>query len=269
MHDNGTYNTGTSFAAPHVAGVAALALGKCPALTYSALKERILNNSDPLPSLSGKCQSGGRLNAYKVLYDPSNPTIPNAPTNLVAYPTAWNTIELYWQDNSNNEIGFEIQRSNNDKPIFLRLTSASENTTHFVDGWAYARHTESGDVAHEYRIRAGNMGGMSSFSTTASATIPYTVPAAPSDLSAPSITFVSVPIELTWTDNANNEQNFVIERKRQGTGSWTQVAAPPANSTTYTDHATLGGTYYYRIKAQNPVGFSSYSSQITVEVESY
>jgi subtilisin family serine protease len=113
-------HVGTSFAAPHVAGVAALALGKCPALTYSALKARILDNSDFLLPLFFKCRTGARVNAHKVLYDPSNPSTPNTPTNLGATPTAWYTIELYWQDNSNNEVGFEIQRCNDDKPVFLR-----------------------------------------------------------------------------------------------------------------------------------------------------
>lgn len=50
---NGGYAlaSGTSQAAPQVAGVAALLLGKCPALTYSALKSRLMVSGDTLPTL--------------------------------------------------------------------------------------------------------------------------------------------------------------------------------------------------------------------------
>jgi subtilisin family serine protease len=59
--------SGTSFAAPQVAGVAALLKAVNPSWGWRELKEAILNNVDPKPTLSGKCVSGGRLNAYKAL----------------------------------------------------------------------------------------------------------------------------------------------------------------------------------------------------------
>jgi subtilisin family serine protease len=59
--------SGTSFAAPHVAGAAALLLARNPNLSYAQLKDLILSNIDPLPSLAGKTVTGGRLNVYKAL----------------------------------------------------------------------------------------------------------------------------------------------------------------------------------------------------------
>lgn len=59
--------SGTSFSSPLVAGVAALIMAKYPGLSMSDVKNTILNNVDVLPNLSGKCVTGGRLNAYKAL----------------------------------------------------------------------------------------------------------------------------------------------------------------------------------------------------------
>jgi subtilisin family serine protease len=58
---------GTSMAAPHVTGVAALMLAANPALTAVQVKQRLLAAVDRVPSLAGKTVSGGRLNAAKAL----------------------------------------------------------------------------------------------------------------------------------------------------------------------------------------------------------
>jgi len=60
------YTKGTSFAAPLVAGAAALALSVQDTST-SALKARILGGTDPLPSLAGKVRTGGRLDLCKAV----------------------------------------------------------------------------------------------------------------------------------------------------------------------------------------------------------
>ncbi|MDE7161209.1 MAG: S8 family serine peptidase [Anaeroplasmataceae bacterium] len=63
-------DSGTSFAAPLVTGVAALLLSKYPNMTTSELKASILMNVDKVSSLSEYCTTGGRLNAYKALSNP-------------------------------------------------------------------------------------------------------------------------------------------------------------------------------------------------------
>ncbi len=59
--------SGTSMAAPHVAGVAALILSVEPNLSVTELRKRILDSVDKLPALAGKVSSGGRLNAAKAV----------------------------------------------------------------------------------------------------------------------------------------------------------------------------------------------------------
>lgn len=65
---NGTYGyfSGTSQAAPHVAGAAALLLSRCN-LTAAGLKGVILTTTDPNAALVNKTTSGGRLNVNRAL----------------------------------------------------------------------------------------------------------------------------------------------------------------------------------------------------------
>ncbi len=59
--------SGTSMAAPHVSGVAALILASEPNLSVAKLRERILGKVDKIQSLEGKVASGGRLCAAETL----------------------------------------------------------------------------------------------------------------------------------------------------------------------------------------------------------
>ena len=76
-----TLGTGTSYAAAYTSGAFALMLAKYPAETYQQIISRVLNAVDPLPSLAGKCSTGGRLNLRKALSPPLGlKVLPSAPT---------------------------------------------------------------------------------------------------------------------------------------------------------------------------------------------
>ncbi len=69
------YNSGTSMATPHVAGVASLIWSQYPDLTATQVKEKILGAVDAIAALDGKTVTGGRLNAFKALLEPGKGAI--------------------------------------------------------------------------------------------------------------------------------------------------------------------------------------------------
>jgi PKD repeat protein len=86
-------------------------------------------------------------------------------------------------------------------------------------------------------------------------------PDAPSGLVATAVT--ESQIDLTWADNATDEDGFHIERS-VNSGSWSVVASVGSNVTTYSDTG-LGAwtTFSYRVQAFNADGVSAWSNVAT------
>jgi subtilisin family serine protease len=59
--------SGSSMAAGHVTGACALIRALSPDITVAAMKARIMNSVDPIPSMNGIVASNGRLNLHSAI----------------------------------------------------------------------------------------------------------------------------------------------------------------------------------------------------------
>src|SRR5207249_2597879 len=133
---------------------------------------------------------------------PNAATLPNAPaspTGLLASAASSSQIDLAWTDNANNETGFKIERSP-DNLAWSQIATVAANVA------TYSNTGLTPNTTYYYRVRATNTGGDSAYSNTASAATLPTAPTAPTALLASAAS--SSQINLSWTDNANNETGF-------------------------------------------------------------
>ncbi|RJQ22793.1 MAG: fibronectin type III domain-containing protein [Nitrospiraceae bacterium] len=128
--------------------------------------------------------------------------------------------------------------------------------------------TSSKDCAWDLNVRLSSFAVKSGYTgkvtkiSDASLTIAkgFVSPNAPAGLTA--IVVSSSQINLSWTDNSNNEAGFKIERKAGIGGTYTQIASVGADVTAYPDTGLTAGTaYYYRVRAYNSFGDSAYSNE--------
>jgi hypothetical protein len=90
--------------------------------------------------------------------------------------------------------------------------------------------------------------------------VPPPPPAAPTNLTATG--FSTTHIQLSWTDNSNNETSFRIERKING--SFVQIGYASIDATQVKlPEFQPGETATFRIRASNAGGDSAYSNEAT------
>lgn len=84
--------------------------------------------------------------------------------------------------------------------------------------------------------------------------------AAPSNLTASAVS--ASQINLSWTDNTNDETGFKIERKTGINGAHSQIATVGANVTSYTNTSLSWGTqYFFIVRATNATADSTVSNE--------
>ncbi len=150
---------GTSAAAPHVAGAAALVKQVFPKFTPQQVQEFLEKRAeDRGPRGKDNDWGAGQLLLGEVII------IPNAPADLVAVGSGPRTISLTWKDQANNESGFSLERRFALDPEFSELARLGPDTTTFTDTEILP------ETPYCYRVRAFTSSGQSDYSNESCAT---------------------------------------------------------------------------------------------------
>ena len=199
----------------------------------------------------------------------SKPNVPSVLTaTLLTSPAL--QVNLAWQDNSVNEIGFEIYRKTDSNATFDLIGQAGANSRTFSDTTIAAGHT------YTYYVVAYNSAGnngpsnLASVSTVVGQLIPTSLTATPSALSTSAPT-----VAIRFMDNATSETGFTLLRATDAlfTANLTTNTLPanivghPATVglVTYTDTTVAEATtYYYEVRANGSPANSAWSNIGTV-----
>ncbi|MCP9767437.1 T9SS C-terminal target domain-containing protein [Lacihabitans sp. LS3-19] len=235
-------------------------------LTYPATTDIYITGLKPnetvsydVFSISDKNIFSGHAGGTDKTYGPAS-----APSNFigVAYKDALNnsSIGLSWDHPLDDEDYFIIEVSE-DGTNYLQLgkfKTAEVNT--------FKHEPIQEGVDYIYRIKAGNyLFGESDWVTTQKIMYPYSkAPNAPFGLSSKASTS---GVDLTWYDDSNNEENFILERSVDDNQNFVELAKLGRNVITYTDKTvTAGKTYFYQVKAMNTIGSSAASNISEIKV---
>jgi FtsP/CotA-like multicopper oxidase with cupredoxin domain len=193
-----------------------------------------------------------------------------ATIGATATPTApTQSVTLTWNDNSTNETGFVVERSDNGGTFTqvgtVAAMAGTGSSVSFTDAAALLGHT------YTYRVKAIKATapmGVSLYSNYATVTIG--VPLVPTGLTASAVlSGANDVVTLKWTDNANSETGFTVQSATDANFTLGVVNTPvPANSTTLQQTVARGTpgvtTYWYRIQATNALGTSPWSDPASV-----
>ncbi|NQT27503.1 glycoside hydrolase family 9 protein [candidate division KSB1 bacterium] len=178
---------------------------------------------------------------------------PAVPDELTLGALSSHQISVSWSDNSDDEHGFKIERKTGENGVYSQIASVNTDTTSITDNGLLP------STPYYYRVRAYNSGGNSEYSAESSINT-LGGPLSPSELSVTPSS--SSQMDLSWTDNATDEDGFKIERKTINASDWSEIAEVGVDETIYSDtDLSMGMTYYYRVYAFNIDGISDYSNE--------
>jgi subtilisin family serine protease len=188
------FASGTSMAAPHVSGAAALVLSQC-ALDTSQLKVALLGSVDPVSSLAAKTTTGGRLNVHSAVHT----CTPLLDTPTLSAASGDTLVRLTWSSVV-GATGYVVKRS-------VSAVGPFETLAADIHGREYADVNVVNGTTYYYVVNAKNLVGESADSNVVSAT-----PAPSSDLVIPS---VSAPA----SGGAGLAISLSVTTKNQGVGA--------------------------------------------------
>ena len=183
------------------------------------------------------------------------PPPPLPPTNLNITFVSQTEVTLSWTDNTGDETGFIVERQTGGTglfaPVATGLTLTSFDDTQLTQNTTYA-----------YEVLATNLGGSSDPSNIVQIITLPSAPAAPSNLEATPVS--TTQINLTWTDNSNNESGFKIQQSTDGGLTWQALPEAGAGVTSYSVTGLLPNTSYsYEVASTNSTADSTYTAAAT------
>ncbi|HEX6368060.1 MAG TPA: S8 family serine peptidase [Longimicrobium sp.] len=186
--------------------------------------------------------------------------VPVAPFGLTARPASATTIQLTWTDGSVNETGFIVARRTMSGGVWGAWTNIG---TPAANATSYLNTGMTAGTNYQYRLRSCNAAGCSAWVIAPALSIPTAPPAPAFNLLATAASGTAA--NLTWTDGSTDETSFTLTRGlRNLDGTWgpyTNVAAPPANATSFTNTGMLAGRQYrYQLRACNAAGCSPWTN---------
>jgi fibronectin type 3 domain-containing protein len=184
------------------------------------------------------------------------------PTGLATTPVSAHRIDLKWRDNSDNESNFEIYRALQSDGIFSLIATLAAGTLTYKDQTGLAVGT-----TYLYRVRATNAFRTSRFSEqVAGTTKDADFIAAPTGLSVNHTS--DTTNVLSWTDNADNEVRFSIERTVAGEDDFQEIGSTGPNVSVFTDvNGVPGEIYFYRVQAVHDPNVSDFSNIAASDLE--
>jgi len=184
----------------------------------------------------------------------------NPPTELEAQNELPFYIKVKWNDNSNNETGFRIERAVSlDSSSWDVIGQVGQNIRVFADYWVTL------NKKYFYRAYAFNETGISGYTNIDSAiaigdTTNY--PSAPSELRISGITNTS--IRINWNDNSNNELGFIIARRGPGEVAYTYIDTVATDVLTFQEVGlTPDNVYFYKVCSYNNTGTSDFTNTVS------
>ncbi len=207
----------------------------------------------------------------KTLPTPPDTTPPAAITNLTISGVTSNSVSLLWtapgdDGNVGTAASYDLRYGTNliTEANWTSATEASGEPVPAPAGISQAFTVNGLEVGTTYYFalktsdETNNLSPISNVPSGATATTILTAPAAPSNLRAVAVS--TREIDLSWKDNANNEDGFKLERSTNGV-TFVQIGAPGLNVTNAADQGLPPGSInYYRVRAYNAAGDSAYSN---------
>jgi uncharacterized protein (TIGR02145 family) len=190
--------------------------------------------------------------------------IPEKPTNLTATIISQTEIDLSWVDNSDNETGFRIERSQNGGTDWTTVSSTS------ADVAAYKNSGLLAGSSYSFKVMAFNSAGNSGYSNIVSGNTPAAIVYSRANLSTSAISDITQN-SATGGGNITGDGNSPVLARGV---CWSTTAEPTVENTKTSDGGGTGsfsssitglsaGTQYYaRAYATNSTG-TAYGEQVT------